>query len=128
MPTTIAELASGSSAGSRILISWIPTLGKINTWLDARVGGPFEFESAVLPSPHADRMMSVTLRNREITRKRFKNDQLHTNRLSLSDGNYSEVAVGYKYVTGIVVYPPQQFKQHDISYPQIHLISHISLL
>src|SRR5215471_11277380 len=95
MPTTIAELASCSSAGSRMPISWVPTLGKIKTWLDARVGGTFEFESAVLPSPHADRMMSDALRNRKITRKRFKNDQLHTNRLSLSDGNYSEVGVEY---------------------------------
>src|SRR6266487_239628 len=107
MPVTIAELASGCNAGSRMPISWVPTLGKINTWLDARMGVPFAFESVILPSPHADRMMSNALRNRKIARKRFKNDQLHTNRLSLSDGNYSEVAVEYIYVMGIVVYPPQ---------------------
>ena len=71
MPTAIAELASGPSAGSRTPISVVPTLGKVNTCLDARAGVPFVVGVVVLPPPHAARIISNALRSRKAVGKRL---------------------------------------------------------
>jgi len=72
MPTAIPELASGPSAGSRIPTSVVPTLGKVNTWLDAREGVPLVVGVVVLLPPHAARIISNAPRSEKVAGKRLE--------------------------------------------------------
>ncbi len=85
MPTAMAELLSGPCAGSRTPISWVPTFGKTNTWLDARAGVPPVLGVVVLPPPHAARITSKALKSRKAVGRRLEGLEykgLHTNRLT----------------------------------------------
>ncbi len=62
MPTARAELASGPCAGSSTPISRVPTLGKVNTWLEASEGVPLAVGVFVVAPPQAAKIMSNKLK------------------------------------------------------------------
>src|SRR5260370_19224025 len=114
MFTAIVEFASGPCAGSRAQMSWVPTLGKVSTWLDARVGVPFVVCVVTLLPAQAARMTSKALRNRNDAGRRFEcleNDQLYTNRLTFQRKLHRSIFQWRYTLPPIVVHPPQHFKQ-----------------
>src|SRR5260370_9992190 len=114
MFTAIVEFASGPCAGSRTPMSWVTTLGKVSTWLDARVGVPFVVCVVTLLPAQAARMTSKALRNRNDAGRRFEcpeNDQLYTNRLTFQRKLHRSIFQWRYTLPPIVVHPPQHFKQ-----------------
>src|SRR5258708_24406335 len=114
MITAIVQVASGPASGSITPMSWVPKMGKVSTWLDARVGVQFVVCVVTLLPAEAARMTSKALRNRNDAGRRFEcleNDQLYTNRLTFKRKLHRRIFQFRYTLPPIVVHPPQHFKQ-----------------